>query len=384
MTLGSEMAIASIALRNNSYAVARDRNTDNERSMDSVSGLPLAMLFSLLTLIGVLGNLIVIYAIAGDKKMRSSVMNILLLNLAVADLLNLVFTSSEWLSPVTLGTTQWLWPAFLCSVCRYLECVFLFTSISTQLIVCVERYLAIIYPLRARLYCSRPNAFIAVLVAWAFSALFAAPYAYLNFYKSSSEQCVNRASRSQWWMRYKMAEFVTFYLVPIVLIVCVYLRICTVLWAKDPTLAVETQHLETQKKASESLKTRRNVVKMLIACVFVYFICYSPIQVIFLSKALLNVTIHPPYEFILIFNALAMTCSASNPLLYTLFSTKFRRRLRHLLFCSRDSGFFSKDFSQASPRPTQITNYYALNQGTTTYYTNNNNSPTKCNGYEMQ
>ncbi|PAV76082.1 hypothetical protein WR25_05276 [Diploscapter pachys] len=324
------MAIEAIALRNNSYAVARDRNTDNERSMDSVSGLPLAMLFSLLTLIGVLGNLIVIYAIAGDKKMRSSVMNILLLNLAVADLLNLVFTSSEWLSPVTLGTTQWLWPAFLCSVCRYLECVFLFTSISTQLIVCVERYLAIIYPLRARLYCSRPNAFIAVLVAWAFSALFAAPYAYLNFYKSS------------------------------------------------------TQHLETQKKASDSLKTRRNVVKMLIACVFVYFICYSPIQVIFLSKALLNVTIHPPYEFILIFNALAMTCSASNPLLYTLFSTKFRRRLRHLLFCSRDSGFFSKDFSQASPRPTQITNYYALNQGTTTYYTNNNNSPTKCNGYEMQ
>jgi hypothetical protein len=34
----------------------------------------------------------------------------------------------------------------------------------------------------------------------------------------------------------------------------------------------------------EALKTRRNVVKMLVACVSVYFICYSPIQAIFLSR----------------------------------------------------------------------------------------------------
>lgn len=61
------------------------------------------------------------------------------------------------------------------------------------------------------------------------------------FFLILGEQCVNRASRSQWWMRYKMAEFITFYLVPVVLIVCVYLRICTVLWAKDPTLAVESK-----------------------------------------------------------------------------------------------------------------------------------------------
>lgn len=38
-------------------------------------------LFVLLTCIGIVGNVIVILAIGGDKKLRKSVMNILLLNL---------------------------------------------------------------------------------------------------------------------------------------------------------------------------------------------------------------------------------------------------------------------------------------------------------------
>ena len=38
-------------------------------------------LFVVLTFIGLLGNVIVIIAISGDKKMRKSVMNMLLLNL---------------------------------------------------------------------------------------------------------------------------------------------------------------------------------------------------------------------------------------------------------------------------------------------------------------
>lgn len=38
-------------------------------------------LFVILTAVGLLGNLVVIAAIAGDKKMRHSVMNMLLFNL---------------------------------------------------------------------------------------------------------------------------------------------------------------------------------------------------------------------------------------------------------------------------------------------------------------
>uniref|UniRef100_A0A915DQL5 G-protein coupled receptors family 1 profile domain-containing protein n=1 Tax=Ditylenchus dipsaci TaxID=166011 RepID=A0A915DQL5_9BILA len=68
-------------------------------------------LFVLLTTIGLIGNTIVIIAIAGDKKMRKSVMNMLLLNLAVADALNLITTTVEWTHTIVLGYPAWCSPA---------------------------------------------------------------------------------------------------------------------------------------------------------------------------------------------------------------------------------------------------------------------------------
>ncbi|CAB3401499.1 unnamed protein product [Caenorhabditis bovis] len=301
--------------------------------MSVIVSVLFAVLFIILTVVGIIGNLVVIYAIAGDVKMRKSVMNILLLNLAIADLANLIFTIPEWISPVFFESSDWLLPSFMCPVCRYLECLFLFASISTQMIVCIERYIAIVLPMQARHLCSRRNVVITIILAWAFVAMFASPYAVWHSVRTTV--CSNAAGKSNWWQTFKLVEFLAFYFVPCLIIIGVYAKVATVLWSNDPRLGNETRNcVEKPARNSDALRTRRNVVKMLIACVTVYFICYSPIQIIFLSKAALNVTIHPPYEFILLMNALAMTCSASNPLLYTLFSTKFRRRLRDVIYCN--------------------------------------------------
>uniref|UniRef100_A0A1I7UHY5 G_PROTEIN_RECEP_F1_2 domain-containing protein n=1 Tax=Caenorhabditis tropicalis TaxID=1561998 RepID=A0A1I7UHY5_9PELO len=308
--------------------------------------IPFIGLFIILSVVGIIGNVIVIFAIAGDRNMRKSVMNIFLLNLAVADLANIIFTIPEWISPAFFKTHDWLLPSLMCPMCRYLECVFLFASISTQMIVCIERYIAIVLPIHARRLCSRRNALITVMISWIFVACFASPYAFWHSVRSKisedgelSAACSNIAGKTTWWQRYKLSEFLAFYFIPCFIIIGVYTKVARCLWCKDPTLQSETRSCLDNKASARSidaLRTRRNVVKMLIACVAVYFICYSPIQVMFLSKAVLNVTIHPPYDFILLMNALAITCSASNPLLYTLFSTKFRRRLRDVVYCSSD------------------------------------------------
>ncbi|VDK21474.1 unnamed protein product [Anisakis simplex] len=92
-----------------------------------------------LTIVGLLGNIVVIAAIGGDRKMRRTAMNILLFNLAIADALNLITTTVEWSSTVLLGSPEWVLPPLLCPVARYLEITFLFASIMTQIIVCIER-----------------------------------------------------------------------------------------------------------------------------------------------------------------------------------------------------------------------------------------------------
>uniref|UniRef100_A0A914BWR7 G-protein coupled receptors family 1 profile domain-containing protein n=1 Tax=Acrobeloides nanus TaxID=290746 RepID=A0A914BWR7_9BILA len=264
--------------------------------------------------------------------MRRSVMNMLLLNLAIADALNLITTTVEWTPTIILGYTAWIFPNFLCPIARYFECVFLFTSIMTQLIVCIERYIAIVYPMHARRLCSKNNILIAITIVWLFVLMFAAPYAHFNVVKkrknSDTQMCVNPNFTSPFWLTYKKIEFFGLYVFPCIVFIVLYSKISCVLWSKN-------KELYEEHSRSEALVMRRNVVKMLVACVCVYFICYSPIQGIFLSKWLFSVQIHPPYEFILLMNALAMTCSACNPLLYTLFSRKFRVRIATILMCTK-------------------------------------------------
>uniref|UniRef100_A0A7E4WD43 G_PROTEIN_RECEP_F1_2 domain-containing protein n=1 Tax=Panagrellus redivivus TaxID=6233 RepID=A0A7E4WD43_PANRE len=292
-------------------------------------------LFVILTAIGLLGNVVVIIAISGDRKMRKSVMNMLLLNLAVADALNLITTMVEWTPTIIFGFPLWIFPTFLCPLARYLECVFLFTSISTQLVVCVERYIAIVYPIHARRLCSRQNIIGIIIAVWIFVFIIASPNVFYNEKRPGSRTCSNFHQHTNFWTVYKWVEFANFYFLPCIIFIILYGKVCCVLWSKNKQLYEETTSLSDVSARSEALIMRRNVVKMLVACVCVYFICYSPIQGIFLSKGLFHVSLHIPYEIVLTMNALTMMCSACNPLLYTLFSKKFRTKIGSLLVCQK-------------------------------------------------
>uniref|UniRef100_A0A915LYA6 Uncharacterized protein n=2 Tax=Meloidogyne incognita group TaxID=654580 RepID=A0A915LYA6_MELJA len=60
--------------------------------------------------------------------------------MALADLFNLALTSLEWAPTLWIGRPHWPinW-RWGCPLIRYFECVFLFASILSQLIVCIER-----------------------------------------------------------------------------------------------------------------------------------------------------------------------------------------------------------------------------------------------------
>lgn len=109
------------------------------RQLSLQGSLLIGAFFVLATVCGIVGNVTVIIAVALDRTMRRSAMNLLLLNLAVADVCNLLTSSLEWSPAMIFGFPAWAFPAALCPLTRYLECAFLFASILTQLTVCVER-----------------------------------------------------------------------------------------------------------------------------------------------------------------------------------------------------------------------------------------------------
>lgn len=88
---------------------------------------------------------------------------------------------------------------------------------------------------------------------------------------------------------------------------------------------------------SNTLKSRRSVIKMLVVVILIYFISFSPQVLVFLlfeTNAIERVPnfIRTPY-FIAFTMLLITISSASNPIVYAIFCLKFRQSFRKILRC---------------------------------------------------
>lgn len=115
-----------------------------------------------------------------------------------------------------------------------------------------------------------------------------------------------------------------------------------------------------------ALKSRRSVIKMLFIVVLIYFISFSPqvlIFVLFETSIITQVPnfIRTPY-FIAFAMLLVTISSASNPIVYAIFCSKFRQSFSKVLrkifcFCHRKSNYHEnqravslQQISSANPR----------------------------------
>uniref|UniRef100_A0A914UXT1 G-protein coupled receptors family 1 profile domain-containing protein n=1 Tax=Plectus sambesii TaxID=2011161 RepID=A0A914UXT1_9BILA len=260
--------------------------------------------FSLITTTGLVGNLLVIIAIVGSASMRQSAMNLLMMNLAIADFLNLFSCSVDWIQILLAG------------------------------------YVATAHPLHVRQICTNWSLVFWVLGIWIISATFALPYA-LTYRVKRWDGWVTPIKRCtpsvQLSAAFKTAECLSFYFIPLVLLAVLYWRIARLLWSNTSYLH-ESIRQSGREAALARIRGRRRVVKMLVCCVGVYFICFSPLQFMFVSQVVFKARVLPPFSVVLAMNALCYASSACNPILYTLFSTRFRVRFAQLLFAACGCG----------------------------------------------
>ncbi|UJR29838.1 hypothetical protein I4U23_017381 [Adineta vaga] len=96
---------------------------------------------------------------------------------------------------------------------------------------------------------------------------------------------------------------------------------------------------EHWKIYSNTLKSRRNVIKMLIVVVLIYFISFSPqvlVFILFQTNAIKTVPRFIQTSYFVAFTMLLITISsASNPIVYAIFCSKFRQSFKKILryFC---------------------------------------------------
>ncbi|XP_067630503.1 allatostatin-A receptor isoform X2 [Eurosta solidaginis] len=103
--------------------------------------------FGIIAITGFFGNTLVILVVFFNQQMYSTT-NILIVNLAVADLLFVVFcipfTATDYI------TAYWPFGDLWCRSVQYLVVVTAFASIYTLVLMSVDRYLAVVHPIRSR------------------------------------------------------------------------------------------------------------------------------------------------------------------------------------------------------------------------------------------
>ncbi|KFM68995.1 Neuropeptide receptor 15, partial [Stegodyphus mimosarum] len=101
-----------------------------------------------------------------------------------------------------------------------------------------------------------------------------------------------------------------------------------------------------KEKFAGAMKARRGVIKMLVAGVTVYFVSFSPHQVLLFYNTFSSTLFKETWSFLIFVNIMAYASSACNPLLYSIFSQKFRKKFRSLLSCCKKK--------QCAPSPSAI------------------------------
>ena len=97
----------------------------------------LSVMFSVIGIIGITGNVLIVYIVLSEKKMRQSVTNLFIMNMAFSDLFIMIFGIPDIV--MFMINKGWLLNEAMCKATRYVMVFSLYSSVMTAVGVCVER-----------------------------------------------------------------------------------------------------------------------------------------------------------------------------------------------------------------------------------------------------
>ncbi|XP_029375126.1 cholecystokinin receptor-like [Echeneis naucrates] len=356
------------------------------REMDSFR----ILLYSLIFLLSVFGNLLIIVVLLLNKRMRT-VTNSFLLSLAVSDLMMAIFCMPFTLIPNILK--DFIFGASMCKTVTYFMGISVSISTFSLVAIAIERYSAICNPLKSRAWQTRSHAYRVITATWVVSLLIMVPYPVFSALKSFPKPngSVGHMCRLDWPSRqaeqawYVLLLFALFFIPGVVMIIAyglisreLYRGIqfelsqntestgqkngvsrpvagsnddddgCYIQVAKKPSSAVELPTLSASSAATQvkterarsntseaKLQAKRRVIRMLMVIVALFFICWMPLYSAntwkaFDLKSASKALSGAPISFI---HLLSYTSACVNPIIYCFMNTRFRKALLSTFAC---------------------------------------------------
>ncbi|KAE8748892.1 RYamide Receptor 1 [Frankliniella occidentalis] len=277
------------------------------------------VMYSSVFVVALVGNGLVMYCVVSSPRMRTAT-NYMLLNLAVGDMLmTLLCVPFTFVS--TLLLQFWPFGAELCHTVSFSQAVSVLVSAYTLVVISVDRYLAVMRPLRPRL--SRRDAMWSMGAVWAGALATALPIPYwsrLGQPEPWHRACGRWVCQEVWpspesRQYYSLVLMSLQYLAPSCVLLFTYARIAVVIWVKRTP--GEAENARDRRFA----RAKRKMIKMMVVVVAGYTICWLPVAWD-TDTGLGEWKGLPPLWFCT--HWLAMSHSCLNPLIYYWMNVRFR------------------------------------------------------------
>ena len=291
---------------------------------------------SLILAVSLMANSFIVLIVYRTPTLRKPI-NYFIANMAMSDLLYSIFLITFSLS--TLHTASWpiggKFGLALCKLVPFFRNISIIVSIQNLILIAVNRFGAVVFPLRSPLIKSKLCPFF-ISATWIVAAAIFSPYLFTNelVEYSGVMLCVTRWKKafgeSSSFADYVLVDPILFTYIPLVLLVLLYsiILIKVKIQAHPGEQSANTQ----QQRNSRN----RNVFQMSTAIVLVFLFCWLPLKTnilvlwysIFMDFSCgvwlyFQVTYYMSYGYF-----------AINPIICFVFSSNYRQALKRLMNCS--------------------------------------------------
>ena len=293
--------------------------------------------YCLIFVLALMGNIFIGIIVYRTRSMRKPI-NFFIVNMAMSDLLIpiLCFPSTVtnvyfnyWLLGGPVGQA-------LCKLHVFLADVSLFVSIQSLVLIAVDRFGAVVFPLRSPLISSK-HCRLFILTTWIIGVAANIPDAMTYELVEYQEGlvCVHKWNEvfgeSLSYRNYMVSMLIIFGYVPMVLIAILYMTV---------VIKLKSQNIPGEGSANgreQQSRRQKNVLKMSIAIVVTFIVCWLPgtIQWFLVSyqpDSTMTASCGFQY-FALIASCVAHFNSAINPCISFIFSGNYRQGLKNLSRC---------------------------------------------------
>lgn len=318
--------------------------------------------YSSVLAVAVFGNLIVIWIILAHKRMRT-VTNYFLLNLAFSDASMAAFNTL--INFIYASHGEWYFGKAYCKFHNFFPVTSVFASIYSMTAISVDRYMAIIHPLKPRLSAKATTGII--ICIWSLAVVLAFPLCYFSTIRILPRRTFCYVA----WPRaeddsfmYHIIVTVLVYVLPLVVMGITYTIVGVTLWGGEiPGDSSDNYHGQ--------LRAKRKVVKMMIIVVVTFALCWLPYHVYFIVTGLNNPLSKWKYiqQVYLSVLWLAMSSTMYNPIIYCCLNSRFRAGFKRAFrWCPfiKVSSYDELELRSTRLHPTRQSSMYTLSRMDTT------------------